>query len=193
MDPVTICNMALGALAQHKIASFDDDSDAAELCSTFFWSVVKTVLEQRAWLFATGSVDLGAVQASDDAEFPSKFALPNTIIRTLRLDDGFGDWKLRGERRGAWIYTEAATKCLARAVNYEEDTSKWTPTFCWAVAYKLAETIAGPLTENAAVESRMEKKYLRELSDAGTLDGMQSWKPEKLTITHGGRTLSSRR
>lgn len=176
MDPVTICNMAMGWLGAKKIRTIDvDDADSVEeeLCSVQFPMVVRSTLEARAWLFATGSVDLGAASDSGDLEFPSQFVLPTTVIRALACDDGSGTWDMQWERRGQTIVTEATTVCKVRAVIYSEDVKKWTPTFCRAVAARLAADCAGPLTEGTVSSEKLEAKYLRELQQAGVFDGQQ--------------------
>src|SRR5574340_238997 len=147
MDPVTICNMALGALGAHKITSLDDASIEAELCKTYYDPAVLYVLEQVAWLFATGSIDLGAAQASGEEEFPSYFNVPAYVLSILRVDDGSGTFTMEYERRGDRLYTVASDKCVVKATRNDIAINKWTPTFCWTVAYKIAETIAVPITE----------------------------------------------
>lgn len=67
MDPVTICNMALGLFGQSRIVSIAEDqldSAEAELCFTFFEASVRAVFEEGQPLFATGFFDLGARQDS---------------------------------------------------------------------------------------------------------------------------------
>lgn len=67
MDPVTICNMALGLFGQSRIASIEEDqldSAEAELCFTFYDASVRSVFEEGQPLFATGFFNLGARQDS---------------------------------------------------------------------------------------------------------------------------------
>ena len=228
MDPVAICNLALGAIGEKRITSLDDDTASAELCSTLFPEAVRTALEQRAWLFAAGSIDLGVCEESGDASLPSMFELPATVVRGIRCDDGSGTYRLKWERRGSKVFTEhevpdrvkpwdAATayavgaivthedyywqavapvlgaapadpawvditatyrppvepRAILLAVMYDEDPALWTPTFCRAVAYLVASDLATGLKENKALSESMYVKYEREISKAGTLDGMQ--------------------
>jgi len=176
MDPVTICNMAMGWLGAKKISTIDVNEASSveeELCSVQFPMAVRSTLEARAWLFATGSIDLGAPADSGDLEFPTQFTLPTTVIRPLACDDGSGEWSMRWERRGDKIVTEATDVCKLRAVSYTEDVKRWTPTFCRAVAARIAADTTGPLTEGTVSSEKMEAKYLRELAQAGVFDGQQ--------------------
>lgn len=194
MDSVTIANMALGAIGQRKINSLLDDSFSAEQCNIFYEPAVKYTLEQKAWLFATEFIDLGAAQEAGAADpvFTKKFAVPGTVIAVRRVDDGSGLFDIKWERRGGFVFTEDTATLFAYVTQFIADPNLWTPTFGWAVAFKLAETICGPLTENEALEAKMERKFEKELAKAGTLDGLQG-SSETIRVTHGGRTLSSRR
>jgi hypothetical protein len=231
MDPVTICNMALGWLGAKKITAIVEEEASSveqELCAIQFPMAVLSCLEERAWLFATGSVDLGAGQESGDAEFPVKYEKPSTMIRIIAIDDGSGSYAVKFERRGDEVFTEgeldqpaaptapawdsltpyalgttvnhlwrswraladstgvepvdgspvweaipntSSRPTYAKAVSFVDDPKVWTPTFCRAVAARIAADLAGTLTENVGLGERMEAKYRNEISRAGALDG----------------------
>lgn len=177
MDPVTICNMALGHLGASRIASLEDPSISteAELCDTFFEVAVRQALAEKAWLFATGSkpLFLDNPQASGDPELPAAFALPGDVISVHRAFVEGDSSPLRWERRGNEIVAEQADRIGILATIYVADPNKWTPTFCSAVSYLLASKLAGPIADNAALANRMEERYERELKRAGVLDAMQ--------------------
>jgi hypothetical protein len=195
MDSVAICNMALGALGQHKLTSLEDESTAAELCSTFFDPAVDYCLEQKAWLFATEFVDLGAPIPTPDPDYPKKFLVPATIVAVHIVDDGSGEFSLTWEQRGNYVFTDSDV--LFAKVTKRVESALWTPTFCWAVAYKIAETIAVPLTESLAAEARMEKRYDKEMAKATTLDGLRASPQRRQLITSAimsnGSKLSAQR
>lgn len=195
MDPVTICNMALGAIGQSRIHSLDDGTVASELCSTFFEPAVRKALSEKAWLFATGSnlVSLGDPQEGDDPEMPVRFKVPGSVVTIHKCDDGYGDFSVKWERRDEYVVAEPGTaKLLALCTTYIQDPKRWTPTFCWAVAYLLASNLAGPITESHALGEKMEAKYERELHKAGVIDGMQGNVTPRMRIAPR-HTLASRR
>lgn len=174
MDPVTICNMALGWIGKGKIRTIDPDEadDAAEeLCSIFYEPDVKSTLEEVPWLFATGPnpVDLGAPAETGDPKFPVFFATGSEIIKVRYVFNGSGD-PLDFEPREGGIVTEDTDKALVIATKFISDPTKWTPTFCRAVAARIAADIAGPLTESSRKVSEMEARYKDELKRAGILD-----------------------
>lgn len=182
MDPVTICNMALLSFGEERIESIaegDLDSPEAELCATYYLPAVRAVLEERAWLFATGFVDLGAKQpslftqgAGSGRFMTTVFTLPGKVIRPLACDDGSGEFLIRWERMGMAILTEDTDKLIAKAVTMVEDPNSWTPNFALAASFKLASLIAGPITHSAAKVDEALKKYESALHTAANLDGM---------------------
>lgn len=177
MDPVAICNMALGWLGQGKIETIDPDEvdgAAEELCSTFFESDVRSTLEETAWLFATGAKpeDLGAPQETGDPNFPVSFSLPPDVVAIRYVFDAAGN-PLDFERRSGAVVTVDTDHAFAIVTKFTADPKEWSPAFCRAVAARLAADIAGPLTESTGLEMKMEQRYEKELSKAMVFDGKQ--------------------
>jgi hypothetical protein len=178
MDPVTICNMALGWIGAKRISTLNAEEAASqeeELLADQFEPAVRAVLEEKAWLFATGSKpsDLGAPQETGDPRFPTWFKLPPDTVSVLAVYDADGTALDFARREDLTVVTEDSDKAFAIVTRYIPDPKKWTPTFCRAVAARLAADIAAVITENASLGLRMEEKYLREVAKAGVLDGIQ--------------------
>ncbi len=183
MDPVAICNVALGLIGANKINTLveaDAASTEEELCSAIFGPLVKKVLEEKAWLFATGFYDLGAVAATpvgraERPELPSRRALPADAVAVRACDDGSGDYTILWELEGRHVVSEQADKLYAVVTRYVEDPALWSPTFCMAVAFLLASDLAVPLAgpSKAGLADGLYLKYERELRKAATYDGMQ--------------------
>lgn len=201
MDQVTICNMALNSIGHKAIASLEDEvdnSDEAAICATFFDPSVRAVFEDGAPLFATDLFDLGARQDSaysvlgGEHTLIAKFAFtgpndvdgnPTILVRPLSCDDGSGDFTIRWERAGlGFILSEDTDKLFCRAVQLVLDPNKWTPGYVWAVAYKLAAVIAGPLTNSAKLETDMLTKYAEQMKTAKNLDGMAGTSNQQIKI-----------
>jgi hypothetical protein len=177
MDPVSICNIALGWIGQDKIRTIDpDEADGAaeELCSTFFEPDVRSTLEETAWLFATGSkpLDLGAPQETGDPNFPVFFAVGSEVVAIRYVFDASGD-PLEWEKREGGVVTQDTNQAFAIATTFKADPGLWPPAFCRAVAARIAADIAGPLTESPNLELKMEQRYEKELSKAMIFDGKQ--------------------
>lgn len=184
MDPVRICNMALGWIGAHEITTFEDESREAELCDTNFEPAARSAFVDRAWLFATGFHSLDAPQASGVAELPLKWGpFPENVVALRGVDDGSGDYAVTFERAGQYVLTESLSviSLKIKTTDYTPDVQLWDPNFCRCVAALLASDLAVPLTEGSGMQDRMEKKYLLELEKAGRLDSMQS-SPGRLMV-----------
>lgn len=193
MDPVTICNMALGWIGAKRIETIniaEASSTEEELMADQFVPAVKAVLEEKAWLFATGSkpIDLGAPQETGDPRFPVFFATKSDVISVRAVYDANGE-SLDFERREGGVVVEDTDKAFAIVTKMITDPGKWTPTFCRAVAFRLAADNAATLTESPGIGLKMEAKYQDEVKKAGTLDGIQG---SAQTIRRGS-SLSARR
>lgn len=179
MDPVTICNLALGWVGANRIHALnenDPQSVEEELCLDNFPLAVRTALEEKPWLFATGSnlIDLGAPEVTNDPNFPTRFAIPPEICKVRLCVDADGE-PVEFEVRNGYVVTEEITKVFALATIYIDDPNKWTPTFCRAVAAQIASDLAPVLApERAGLDRKMEARYLDAISKAGVFDLGQS-------------------
>lgn len=193
MDPVAICNRALGWIGANRITTLDDESAEASLCQDSFDLVVLEALEARAWSFATGFVTLDNAQVSEDGRLPSKWGpLPATVVAVRAADDGSGEFDIEFDRVGEYVHTElilGGTLTL-RVTSKITDPAKWTPTFGRCVSALLAADLSIPLTEGTALEDRMRKRFAFELAEAGMLDAMQA-SPMPLKV--GRNSLKARR
>lgn len=177
MDPVNVCNIALGQLGEKRLTQLDEQdplSRTEELCTTHYPLAVAAALEAREWTFATGWQKLAkdAASGAHPVLDVTRFLLPTTVLRVVGVDDGSGECALEYQRRGQYLYANVE-ELYVRSIDLLEDPNLWSPTFAFAVAFKLAELLAVPVTENAGLEERMELRYQKYLRDAASLDGMQ--------------------
>lgn len=179
MDPVTVCRVALGWIGANLIHSLDANNPSSveeELCADNFPLAVRTALEEKPWLFATGSkpLDLGNAEETGDTRFPVRFALPPEVVAVRYVQDESGDL-LEFEKRDGYIVTEDATKAFAICTTYIDDPNRWTPTFCRAVSAQIASDLAPILApERAGLDRKMEARYMDAISKAGVFDLGQS-------------------
>ena len=173
MDPVGICNLALGWVGAKRITALDDPSVAAELCSANFDAVRDAVLEARAWTFATQRFTIAADGAPPAFGYPYRHLLPAEVLRVLACDDGSDAWDLMWVREGQYILDELSGELFVRAIMRIEDVALWSPGFCQAVAYRLASVLVVPLSENRSLQADLVQLYVKALRDAAALDGSQ--------------------
>jgi hypothetical protein len=182
MDPVAICNMGLGFLGANQIRTIVADevtSVEEELCAAIFEGVIRAALAERAWLFATGIFDLGAIAATpagqvERADLPYRYQLPSLALAVRAVDDGSGEFNTPFERSGDCVLVYGVSSGAQAIVTmYEPDPKKWCPTFGLAIAHKIAALCAVPLTQKVSLHELHEKLYEREIQKAKIYDGMQ--------------------
>lgn len=193
MNPVAICNMAIGQVGGSKISSLEDPSTEAELCSVYFEPSVRRALEARAWLFATGSepVTLENPTEIGDAHYPYRFALPGDVVAVQECADSSGE-EIGWQKRGQSLVSDS-DDVRAIVTRYVEDPKEWTPTFAWAVAYLLAAVIAGPISENVGLADRMLKLYEYTIEQASPLDAIQTNEVKQLSLDSSSSAVARRR
>lgn len=172
MDPVAICNFALGLVAGKLIVTLDDETTEARLCKVSFDQVRDAVLEAKAWTFATRRYVLAPSAEAPLFGWGKQFPLPADVLRVLWCDDGSGDRRLDWAREGQAILADVEAVHLV-AIARVEDAALWSPAFAQAMATRLAAELAVPLSENRSLQADLWTLYERKLKEAATLDGMQ--------------------
>ncbi len=182
MDKVAICNLALALVGEKAIASLEDDSRVAELCSTNFDAARDAVLEARAWRFAVVRRSIAAAAAAPEWGPAKRFPLPATVLRVLEASDGdddLDDW----QREGMDVVTDFAGPVKVRSIEQVEDPTKFSPGFVQALAAYLGYVLAVPITENRSLKADLWQEYQARVKDAGALDGMQGRSKQRMTAS----------
>ena len=177
MDPVGICNLALGWLGSGRLSQLDADSPLStieELCAEQYPAALRAVLASRAWAFATTRLLLGPASSTGLADFPSAYPIPTTVLRVLACDDGSGVNEIDWRREGRNVLTATSpSQVYAKVVQLLEDAAQFPPSFCRVLAARLAADLAIPVSENRQLAADMEQRYHLELREAARLDGEQ--------------------
>ena len=195
LGEIDICNLALGWLGERPIASFNDESNTAELCKNNYPSARDYTLEDGDWQFARRIETLAELEDPPNNPIPPYrgrvFQLPANALRVIRLDDGTGHWRLAWDRLEDRIVVEpliglaptsagiplgsAAQENIVYAdlITRITDPTKFSPNFAQAVAGKLAWDLAMPITESQSREERMERRYYLLSGVARANDGRQ--------------------
>jgi len=174
---VKICNLGLGWLGAKLITSLEDESTEAALCRNNFDLLRDTVLEARAWSFAskrnTLAATTGVMPPEQEFGYAHRFKIPSDTIRILRAGASvhFLD-RLRWVREGDEILADAG-KIYIKYISRVESPIKFSASFCQTLAARLAADLCIALTENAKLQDAMWKLYASKLTDAAATDGMQ--------------------
>ncbi len=188
---VSIANQALGWLGANLITAFTDDTNEAKLISANYADLRDTVLEERAWTFASRRALLQPSITKPAYGWTNQFLLPGDILRVLEARNdkmGEGPNDLRWAREGRFILTDSDTLNVRYLVRLD-DPSQYSPSFSQALAARLAADLAIPLTESRSMQQSMFGLYAAKLKSAAALDGMQgkakSFNMNQLTRVRG--------
>ena len=145
-EDVRLCSRALMLLGAPSIASFDDGTDEAALCSTLYQPTLDDLLVSYPWKFASAETTLGRLLGTPVADYAFAYQLPAGLLRVLSAGDGVSSgltYRIR-ERR---LETDAANVTLSYI--FRPDESAFPVHFTTALVAKLAATFALPLTESS--------------------------------------------
>jgi len=174
---VKICNLGLGWLGAKLITSLEDDSTEAILCRNNFDLLRDTVLEARAWTFASKRNTLPVVVSSKPPEevfgYSSRFKLPSDNIRVLKAGSipSFLD-RLQWVKEGDEILANTGKLYINYTSRVTEPT-KFSASFCQTLAARIAADLCIALTENPKLQEAMWQLYMSKLTDAAASDGTQ--------------------
>jgi hypothetical protein len=200
VDQLGIANLALGWLGVAPLTSMDDPSAAGRRIKAAFDGIRDTVLEERDWAFATGRLQLALAPVAPPSTYAGRYAIPSTVLRVLRawevstgslasigmnaddpdastlewqVESGFDNADGTGDVKRYVVADITSTSLNIKAIIRVEDASLWSPSFCQALAARIAADLCVPLTQKVDLASQMWSLYERKLSDAAANDSRQ--------------------
>ena len=114
-----ICNMALGMVSAHPIASFDEDSAEAMAIDSAFKLTYDSLLSRHPWSFATKVADLPVVD-EESYDFSFVYELPADCYKPIGIihsQDEMPEFKVRGRK----LYSNH-TPMQLEYIRYVDDT-----------------------------------------------------------------------
>lgn len=173
---VDICNQALSHLGDSAtVASLDppEGSAQAEHCSRFYPLALATLLEMRAWAFATQRATLAAV-ANPSSTWAYAYAAPSNAVNMIAIlapdasddysaapqtsvyDNMVGgaytpqDFSPETDSAGNDIILTNQVNAVLRYTVLVNDATKFSPLFVEALTWLLASKLAGPVLKGEA-------------------------------------------
>ena len=191
MDPVAIANLALGWLGCDRITQFENPTQKTEqLLADQFEGLRDAVLEDGDWTFATKRL----VVVPDPNQVPAfgygaAFPVPATVLRVVQVLPGGGaptldafaasmspdfeasiDWRYEDR----CVLVEAGyTSLNVKAIVQVPDSTRWSPSFCQALAARIAADLCVPISGDRALSVDLWKLYEGKLKTARSNDGRQ--------------------
>jgi hypothetical protein len=168
---LSIANKALFKIGQNRISSLTQAGKEADKCNSAIRDVLREVIEEHAWGFATKYATLAKLQEAPPFGFEFAYQAPQEALRLLDVRS-VPDLTAKPEKHvlvsGNIVYTDA-NPCYARYVIYTEDLGFAPAGFIDTVAWKLAAEIA-PSLAKSNLTSQMLQGYEFALDKARTSD-----------------------
>lgn len=172
---VEICNMALSNLGVGSSRWIDDLTEASEeaqTCNLWFDSVRDEVLSEHPWPFAQAYKVLNKLEDDPNDEWDFSYNYPSDAITLVRIVAGNGfrqstpvPFQIAHGSTGAIILTNE-DEAVAAYTKRIEDTTRYPKQFYQLVAWRLAKSLAMPITENRGMIDFTEQQYQIQLQVA---------------------------
>lgn len=172
---VEICNLALSRLGTRaSIVSLDEASVEARLCKAGYANCRDTLLRDFDWSFARRIETLAERDEAPPAGWSLVYSLPNRCVRFRGLWNGPGvapaDWALGSITDSAgndavaiFANTAQAVGVYTRAI---ENTELFSTSFVQALSWRLAETIALPITNKESLAEAIARRAQAKVAEA---------------------------
>ena len=188
-SPAEIASLAMTLLKKNAVVSMDDLTIEAQQCSIWLPILRDQLLEQYAFTFATKRVQLEALTDAPAYQYLYQYPVPEDCLMELeaRADifttadqttnppiiapGGMGiefTWLVEGGN----IITNANAVFLKYSADVTE-TGLYTPSFTLALAYRIAGTLAYPLTGNDKLAAMLIKASDDEAKRAQSRDAQK--------------------
>lgn len=174
-NPISICSNALTRLGADPIASFQEDTVHAGVCSRVWPTVRNALLRAHPWNCATKRVVLAPLSQAPAFDYGYQFQLPSDWLKTLQVG-----------RRGCPIsYQQEGRRLLADLnalplVYIWENTNPgtWDDSMVEVAEVMMAAAIAYTVTASTSLRDSMNQEAQFKLKVAKANDG-QDQPPEE--------------
>lgn len=172
MDPLDIANLGIGWLGKKPLTAMTDNASVASA----FDGLRDAVLEDRNWTFAMSRWQVVRNAVPPAFGYSNAYGpLDSSIIRVVHASDpDEHDDRLEWEPEGRRVLANSdAAKLNIRALVRVKDSSLWSPSFCQALAARIAADLCIAMTNNRALAADMWKLYEAKLEIASGNDARQ--------------------
>lgn len=146
---LTVCSDALLLLGARPITSFNEGTDAANLCDRIYPGVKKSTLQAYRWAFSMKKVQLARTINTPVNRYKYEYVLPSDRLGTINnaynsLENGassFTDWTIQGNK----LLTDAETVVVD--YQYEVLESEMPAYFVQLLKYMMAWHLSEPVTD----------------------------------------------
>lgn len=164
-----ICNAALSKIGEAPLdALIANESTASRLCVLHYHPARRETLCMARWTFATTTATLDTASAQSPGSLtPYQFTLPKDCLRVLDVE--CADWKMQGRR----IHASRIPLRMSYTADME-DADQFDPLFRDALATRLAEKLAMPMTGSQSLRQTLHQEFHQTiLPQAATTNSVQ--------------------
>lgn len=153
----SICSLAMVLLKRQVITSINDLTIEATTVESVFDLLRDELLESYAWSFAIHRAPLALETLVPANQYAYQYALPADCLVPLELRSADIQGPFAWVVEGRSVLTNVTTVYL-KYIRRVTQTGTFTPTFCMALAYRIAATLAYPMTGKASYASDLFKQ-----------------------------------
>lgn len=188
---IQVYNLALSSIGNDStVAAADEKSKPARVCTLWWETCLKAVLQDFPWNFATKFVALAASTESIPG-YANAYLYPADAVKAITITDaggariGGGGYYHSGTFGYGWalsqinhvpfkLFAGAQQSLIATDLQqaylmyttYVDNPERWPSQFVEVMALRLASAIAMPMSASAEVLARISQAYQQRLADA---------------------------
>jgi len=178
---ISICNLALASIGKPDIQDIDEASAEAQACKKFYEQARDTLLQSYPWRFAQTTAALAEVVNVKTNRWGHAYQRPADCLKALRVTDTYdldylpsdGGSVVAGGHayaiEGATIYCGLSPAYLVFTQRLEDPT-RYPSLFIEALAWRLAVSLAMPLTRDPKVRADAYQLAVQTMGQAGVSD-----------------------
>lgn len=176
-DIVNYAGVKIGAEA--VLSSIDENNKLARTARAVWAIALEATLAGHPWNFAIGRASLPALLEQPAFGYARQFQRPADMVRLIEVN-GAHVWGLTPgadapfQYEGDRILTDLGPRLELRYVKRITETSLFSAGFVEALACRLAQEMALPITESATTRQLMEKAFSDAIGEAKGTDGREN-------------------
>jgi len=158
--------------AQGELSSFADGTREAQVCDAIYEDVVRGLLADMPWRFATTQVALNRDVSAPAGRWDAAYEIPSGCLRINAIT--INDARIEYDRYGDKIFCDAtATDTVVMDYVQRVQESFWAPWFVLAAEYHLAAELAVALARDNGMADLLTRKAMAHLRKARHTDSVQ--------------------
>ena len=168
---IDLCSRALIKLGAQTIASFDEATAEAKVCSQLYEPTLESLLAAYPWRFALEKAQLPRLVQTPQADYQYAYQLPHNCVRVLSAGNSDRSQGLKYKIVGNMLHTNSE-QVIISYISRPDETA-FPPFFSNALIAKLAAEMCLPLTESTTRTDYMYNRAEEEFKTAKLTDSQQ--------------------